>query len=50
MPARYGDARTTLADALQGRGADLGGGNRVRQLFVAVQLALCIVLLVGAAC
>jgi predicted permease len=47
VPARYG-TRGQLADALQGRGADQGGGNRVRQLFVAVQLALCIVLLVGA--
>jgi len=47
VPARYG-TRGQLADALQGRGADSGGGNRVRQLFVAVQLALCIVLLVGA--
>jgi putative ABC transport system permease protein len=47
VPARYG-TRGQLADALQGRGADLGGGNRVRQFFVAVQLALCIVLLVGA--
>jgi predicted permease len=47
VPARYG-TRGELADALQGRGADLGGGNRIRQLFVAVQLALCIVLLVGA--
>ena len=47
VPARYG-TRGQLADALQGRGADLLGGNRVRQLFVAVQLGLCIVLLVGA--
>jgi len=47
VPARYG-TRGHLADALQGRGADLLGGNRVRQLFVAVQLGLCIVLLVGA--
>jgi predicted permease len=47
VPARYG-TRGQLSDALQGRGADQGGGNRVRQLFVAVQLALCIVLLVGA--
>ncbi|HKU62194.1 MAG TPA: ABC transporter permease, partial [Gemmatimonadales bacterium] len=47
VPARYG-TRGSLNDALQGRGADQGGGNRVRQLFVAVQLALCIVLLVGA--
>ena len=48
VPARYG-ARTQLADALQGRGGDAAGGGRVRQLFVALQLALCIVLLVGAA-
>jgi predicted permease len=47
LPARYG-TRGQLADALQGRGADPTGGSRVRQLFVAVQLALCIVLLVGA--
>jgi predicted permease len=47
VPARYG-TRGQLADALQGRGADPGSGSRVRQLFVAVQLALCIVLLVGA--
>jgi predicted permease len=47
VPARYG-TRGQLADTLQGRGADLVGGSRVRQLFVAVQLALCIVLLVGA--
>jgi putative ABC transport system permease protein len=47
MPARYG-TRGQLADALQGRGADLLGGTGVRQLFVAVQLGLCIVLLVGA--
>jgi predicted permease len=47
VPARYG-TRGQLADALQGRGADQAGGSRVRQLFVAVQLALCIVLLVGA--
>jgi putative ABC transport system permease protein len=48
VPARYG-TRGQLADALQGRGADLLGGTGVRQLFVAVQLGLCIVLLVGAA-
>jgi predicted permease len=47
VPARYG-TRGELADALQDRGADPGGGGRARQLFVAVQLALCIVLLVGA--
>jgi predicted permease len=47
MPARYG-TRGQLADALQGRGADLLGGTGVRQLFVAIQLGLCIVLLVGA--
>ena len=47
VPARYG-TRGQLADALQGRGADLLGGTGVRQLFVAVQLGLCIVLLVGA--
>ena len=47
IPARYG-TRGQLADALQGRGADLLGGTGVRQLFVAVQLALCIVLLTGA--
>jgi predicted permease len=47
VPARYG-TRTDVADALQGRGGD-GGGNRVRQLVVAGQLALCIVLLVGSA-
>jgi putative ABC transport system permease protein len=47
VPARYG-TRGQLADALQGRGADLLGGSRVRQLFVAVQLGLCIVLLIGA--
>ena len=46
-PARYG-TRGQLADALQGRGADLLGGTGVRQLFVAIQLGLCIVLLVGA--
>ena len=47
VPARYG-TRGQLADALQGRGADLLGGTGVRQLFVAVQLGLCIVLLIGA--
>ena len=47
VPARYG-TRTDVADALQGRGGD-SGGNRVRQLVVAGQLALCIVLLVGSA-
>jgi putative ABC transport system permease protein len=47
VPARYG-TRGQLADALQGRGADLLGGTGVRQFFVAVQLGLCIVLLVGA--
>jgi predicted permease len=48
VPARYG-TRAGLADALHGRGGDAAGGSRVRQIFVAVQLALCIVLLVGAA-
>jgi predicted permease len=48
IPARYG-TRGQLADALQGRGADFLGGTGVRQLFVAVQLGLCIVLLTGAA-
>jgi predicted permease len=47
VPARYG-TRGEVAETLQGRGADAGGGSRVRQVFVAVQLALCIVLLVGA--
>jgi predicted permease len=47
VPARYA-TRTDVADALQGRGGDSGGG-RVRQLVVAGQLALCIVLLVGSA-
>jgi putative ABC transport system permease protein len=45
VPARYG-TRTDVADALQGRGGETGSGG-VRQLVVAGQLALCIVLLVG---
>ncbi len=47
VPARYG-TRTDVADALQGRGGDTGS-SRVRQLVVAGQLALCIILLVGSA-
>nr|MBA3497402.1 ABC transporter permease [Gemmatimonadales bacterium] len=49
IPARYA-ARADLANALQSRGAAGASGGRgdVRNTFVAVQLALCIVLLVGA--
>ncbi len=49
MPAVYA-ARTDLNDSLQTRAADgsTGGKGDVRQAFVAVQLALCIVLLIGA--
>jgi putative ABC transport system permease protein len=52
VPARFA-TRDDLASALQGRGADGTGGavlgGRLRHTFVAIQLALCIVLLVGAA-
>jgi putative ABC transport system permease protein len=49
MPAVYA-ARTDLNDSLQTRTADgaVAGKGDVRQAFVAVQLALCIVLLIGA--
>ncbi|MGH7499697.1 MAG: ABC transporter permease [Gemmatimonadales bacterium] len=49
MPAIYA-ARADLHDSLQVRGAGSATGGRgdVRNTFVAVQLALCIVLLVGA--
>jgi predicted permease len=50
VPARFA-TRDDLAGTLQNRGADGAGGagGRIRNSFVAVQLALCIVLLVGAA-
>ncbi len=50
VPARYA-TRADLADALQNRSGDGSAGGRgdVRNTFVAIQLALCIVLLVGAA-
>jgi predicted permease len=50
VPARYA-TRADLADALQNRSGDGGAGGRgdVRNTFVGIQLALCIVLLVGAA-
>ena len=49
MPAVYA-ARADLNDALQTRAPDgsMGGKGDIRNAFVAVQLALCIVLLVGA--
>jgi predicted permease len=49
MPALYA-ARADINDSLQTRGADgaRGGKGDVRHAFVALQLALCIVLLVGA--
>ena len=49
VPARHA-ARADLAGALQNRGGDGGPGGRLdaRNVFVAVELALCIVLLVGA--
>ncbi len=49
MPAVYA-ARANLTDSLQVRGADstTGGRGDARNAFVALQLALCIVLLVGA--
>jgi putative ABC transport system permease protein len=52
VPARFA-TRADLAGALQNRGSDGTGGavagGRIRNTFVAIQLALCIVLLVGAA-
>jgi len=52
VPARFA-TRSDLAGALQNRGADGSGGavtgGRIRNTFVTIQLALCIVLLVGAA-
>jgi predicted permease len=50
VPARYA-TRADLADALQNRSGDgpAPGRGDVRNTFVAIQLALCIVLLVGAA-
>ena len=52
VPARFA-TRDDLAGALQNRGSDGTGGavagGRIRNTFVAIQLALCIVLLVGAA-
>ncbi|MFL5494118.1 MAG: ADOP family duplicated permease [Gemmatimonadales bacterium] len=49
MPALHA-ARADLGDSLRSRGSDgpIGGRGDVRNAFVAVQLALCIVLLVGA--
>jgi predicted permease len=48
MPALYA-ARVNLTDSLNLRGEGGGGGRGdVRNAFVAIQLALCIVLLVGA--
>jgi predicted permease len=51
VPARFA-TRADLAGALQNRGADGSGGSvgggRIRNTFVTIQLALCIVLLVGA--
>jgi predicted permease len=49
VPARFA-TRADLAGALHNRGSDGAvAGGRIRHTFVAVQLALCIVLLVGAA-
>jgi predicted permease len=50
VPARFA-TRDDLAGALQTRGSDghAGASGRLRNTFVAIQLALCIVLLVGAA-
>jgi predicted permease len=49
MPAAHA-ARADLGDSLRSRTADalIGGRGDIRNAFVAVQLALCIVLLVGA--
>jgi predicted permease len=47
VPARLA-TRADLADALQSRGGDGGSPGHVRNTFVVIQLALCIVLVVGA--